>query len=299
MASWPLASVSVAEVHREVLQPPGPHRVVVAIAEVAQRLLHEPREFEVAAAPPASSEVSGDRSRGDRVELAVDVGRQEPPRPTVGTRAHQRRKPGEQCETSREWFGRAPGFPLAMNSSVGEPAATADERFSRFVLPEVDVLLRVARTLTPNQADAEDLVQDTLIRAYQAIDRFDGAYPRAWLLTILRNTQINRTRRRRPELLDDPDRTMATVADTSPDGQSVEALVVDATFDAIVEDAFRSLPDDFRYAVELVDLSGLTYAEAAEVMGVPVGTIMSRIHRARRRMRDRLATAGIAPRSHR
>ena len=186
-----------------------------------------------------------------------------------------------------------------MDAPLSGPAATADERFAMFVLPEVEVLLRVARTLTPDYADAEDLVQDTLIRAYRGIDGFDGAHPRAWLLTILRNTQINRTRRRRPELLDDPDRTMATVADTSADGQSVEALVVGATFDAVVEDAFRSLPDAFRRAVELVDINGLSYAEAAGVTGVPVGTIMSRIHRARRRMRDRLATAGLAPRSKR
>jgi RNA polymerase sigma-70 factor (ECF subfamily) len=169
-----------------------------------------------------------------------------------------------------------------MDAPLSGRATTADERFALFVLPEVEVLLRVARTLTPDHADAEDLVQDTLIRAYRGIGGFDGAHPRAWLLTILRNTQINRTRRRPPELLDDPDRTMATVADTSPDGQSVEALVVGATFDAVVEDAFRSLPDAFRRAVELVDISGLSYAEAAGVMGVPVGTIMSRIHRARR-----------------
>ena len=85
------------------------------------------------------------------------------------------------------------------------------------------------------------------------------------------------------------------MADTASD--SAEALVDGATFDAVVEDAFRNLPDDFRRAVELVDIDGLTYAEAAGLVGVPVGTIMSRIHRARRRMRDRLASAGLAPRS--
>ncbi len=186
-----------------------------------------------------------------------------------------------------------------MDAPVINPAATVDERFAMFVLPEVEVLFRVARTITRHHADAEDLVQDTLIRAYRSIDGFDGAHPRAWLLTILRNTQINRTRRRRPELLDDPDRTMATLADTSADARSVEALVVDATFDAAIEDALLSLPEDFRRAVELVDINGLTYAEAARVMGVPIGTIMSRIHRARRRMRDRLITAGLGPRSER
>ncbi|MGH9137705.1 MAG: RNA polymerase sigma factor [Acidimicrobiales bacterium] len=184
-----------------------------------------------------------------------------------------------------------------MNGPASNPTSTSGQRFATYVLPEIDVLLRVARTLTPNHADAEDLVQDTLIRAYRGIDRFDGAHPRAWLLTILRNTNINRNRRQRPELLDDPDRTLATLADDTAGGQSVEALVVGATFDAVVEDAFRNLPDNFLRAVELVDLDGLSYAEAAEVLAVPVGTVMSRIHRARRRIRDRLATAGLAPRS--
>jgi RNA polymerase sigma-70 factor (ECF subfamily) len=151
--------------------------------------------------------------------------------------------------------------------------------------------------LTPNYADAEDLVQDTLIRAYRAIDSFDGTHPRAWLLTILRHAQINRTRRRRPELLADPDRTMATLADRTTDDGGVEAIVVGAEFDAVVEDAFRNLPDGFRRAVELVDLDGLRYAEAAAVMGVAEGTIMSRIHRARKRIRDRVAASGLAPRS--
>ena len=70
--------------------------------------------------------------------------------------------------------------------------------FERYVLPELDVLLRVARSLTHNAADAEDLVQETLIRAHRSIDRFDGRHPRAWLLTILRNANVNRARRRRP-----------------------------------------------------------------------------------------------------
>ncbi|MGH9245182.1 MAG: RNA polymerase sigma factor [Acidimicrobiales bacterium] len=186
-----------------------------------------------------------------------------------------------------------------MNGPGLDAATTPEERFATYVLPEIEVLLRVARTLTPHHADAEDLVQDTLVRAYRAIEGFDGAHPRAWLLTILRHTQINRTRRRRPDLLDDPDRAMAALADSGAADQSVEALVVGATFDAVVEDAFRNLPDNFRRTVELVDIDGLSYAEAADVLGVPVGTIMSRIHRARHRIRDRLATAGLAPRSNR
>ena len=96
-----------------------------------------------------------------------------------------------------------------------EAAQTEREMaFRQYVLPEIDVMYRVAMSLTRNKADAEDLVQDSLVRAYKAVDRFDGRYPRAWLLTILRNTQINRTRRRRPELLNDPDTDMERLSST-------------------------------------------------------------------------------------
>ncbi|MGH3627771.1 MAG: RNA polymerase sigma factor, partial [Sciscionella sp.] len=77
---------------------------------------------------------------------------------------------------------------------------TAEQAFAAHVLPEIDLLYRVARSITGQQADAEDLVQDTLLRAYRAIGSFDGKHPRAWLLTILRNTERNRHRRQRPGL---------------------------------------------------------------------------------------------------
>src|SRR6056297_4282422 len=83
------------------------------------------------------------------------------------------------------------------------PVRGHDQRFRDQVLTELPVLLRVARRLTQDGHDAEDLVQDTLVRAYRAFDRFDGRYPRAWLLTILRNTHRNQLRKRRPDLLDD------------------------------------------------------------------------------------------------
>lgn len=178
---------------------------------------------------------------------------------------------------------------------MGDPERAIDAKrqlaFATYVVPELEVLLRVALSITRNAADAEDLVQDTLVRAFRAVDRFDGAHPRAWLLTILRNTEINRHRRRRPELLDDPDR-QADVASSEP---GPEALVVGETFDTVVDAALHDLPDKFRRVVELIDIDGLNYAEAAETLGIPVGTVMSRLHRARRRMRDRLAAAGLAP----
>jgi RNA polymerase sigma-70 factor, ECF subfamily len=176
------------------------------------------------------------------------------------------------------------------------PAVESDqEAFERHVLPQIEVLLRVAHSLTRNHAEAEDLVQDTLLRAFRGIGDFDGAYPRAWLLTILRNTHVNRNRRRRPELLRDPDavneRSLAAAApDRTDDG-------VDAMLDHEIVSALGELDEPFRAVIELVDIDGLTYAEAAEVLDIPLGTVMSRLHRARRRIRDRLADTGLAPRS--
>jgi RNA polymerase sigma-70 factor (ECF subfamily) len=184
-----------------------------------------------------------------------------------------------------------------VGASPDQRALSDDEAFARYVLPEVEVLLRVALSRTRNAADAEDLVQDTLLRAYRAIGRFDGAHPRAWLLTIMRNAQANRFRRRRPALLRDPDAGQR-LQDERETQLSAESIVVGAAFDATVADAVVRLPTRFRHIVELVDIDGLSYQEAADVLGVPIGTVMSRLHRARRRIRTRLIAAGLAPRSH-
>jgi len=176
---------------------------------------------------------------------------------------------------------------------VGE-SATNDTAFERHVLPEIEVLLRVANSLTRNYAEAEDLVQDTLIRAYRGIDGFDGRHARAWLLTILRNTHINRNRRRRPELLRDPDAATDRMISAASDDRT--DAIIDDELDAEIVQALDSLDEPFRRVVELVDIDGLTYAEAAEVLDVPVGTVMSRLHRARSRIRDRLDRVGFVPR---
>lgn len=155
-------------------------------------------------------------------------------------------------------------------------------------MPELDVLMRVARSITGNPTDADDLVQDTLLRAYRSIDRFDGRYPRAWLLTIMRNAQINRVRRKRPSLMRDPDTTLAVVANTDTDAQTPESAVIDQTFDASVERSLNAIPEQFREAIHLVDIDGLSYAEAAAVLDIPVGTVMSRLHRGRKLIRNDL-----------
>jgi RNA polymerase sigma-70 factor (ECF subfamily) len=166
------------------------------------------------------------------------------------------------------------------------------EAFDRYVVPEIAVLYRVARSITRNPTDAEDLVQDTMLRSYRSILRFDGRRPRAWLLTIMRNAQINRVRRKRPELLRDPDAAMERLADEDSKDLGPEAQVVESHYDAAVEKGVEALPEKFFQVINLVDIQGLSYAEAAEVIGVPTGTVMSRLHRARTRVSKHLETSG-------
>ncbi|HSO70904.1 MAG TPA: sigma-70 family RNA polymerase sigma factor [Arachnia sp.] len=173
--------------------------------------------------------------------------------------------------------------------------------FDRYVVPEIPLLYRVARSLAGQPSDAEDLVQDTLVRAFRAIDRFDGAHPRAWLLTILRHTHLNRVRGKSAVLLFEDDdgsveRTMERLAMPSP---SAEEVVVDDMFEAAVSVALVALPEKHRQVVELVDIQGMSYQMAADRLGVPRGTVMSLLHRARARIRAQLAQAGIVPNARR
>lgn len=167
-----------------------------------------------------------------------------------------------------------------------QPTQSSGEKFALHVQPHIPLLYGAAYTLTRNGAEAEDLVQDTLLRAFRAIDRFDGAYPKAWLLTILRNTNINRAQKKRPYLFDDPDDPAADVVDEV----TPEDLVVEPVFEHAVQTALDDLPPAFRAVVDLVDVNGLSYNEAAEVLNIPVGTVMSRLHRGRGRIRKRLST---------
>ncbi len=170
--------------------------------------------------------------------------------------------------------------------------AVAGDAFRRYVVPELGVLLRVARRLTGDPTTAEDLVQETVLRAYRAMDRFDGRHPRAWLLTILRNTWRNMHRRVQPQLLRSEDDILSVAAHGADGRSGAEEHVVDHMIDAELVAGLRDLSEHHRAVVLLVDIDGLTYQEAADVLGVPPGTVMSRLHRARTRLRRRLEQRG-------
>lgn len=212
---------------------------------------------------------------------------------TVEPRSTDRRppRPGHAPDSGKHRAAVAGSLDVSPGLSDTASAAHAarEKAFAQFVEPEIDVLLRVARTLTGSWVDAEDLVQDTLIRAYRSVGSFDGAHPRAWLLTILRNTNINSHRRRRPDLLEDADsleqHAPAFGASATP---SPEQAVTDRLLDENLHRAVAALDPKFSTVLLLVDVDDLSYAEAADVLGIAVGTVTSRLSRARNRLRHDL-----------
>lgn len=184
--------------------------------------------------------------------------------------------------------------PISVHQSEPADMTEAQARgFRRYVEPEIEVLLRVASTLT-GPSDAEDLVQETLVRAWRSVDRFDGRHPRAWLLTILRNTNMNMHRRRRPDTVADVADLFSTRPAFGAESPNTEDEVMSSILSDDLERAVQSLDPKFRTVLLLIDVDQLTYSEASQVLGVPVGTVMSRLSRARARVRRHLRPSFVA-----
>jgi RNA polymerase sigma-70 factor, ECF subfamily len=168
-------------------------------------------------------------------------------------------------------------------------------RFEAEALGYIDSLYRTALRLTRNPADAEDLVQDTYLKAFRSADRFEpGTNLRAWLFTILHNTARNRARDRArdvvradSEAVDRAAEAWSASADSA--GATPESLLLRDTLDPDLQAALDALPDAFREAVWLRDVEEFSYAEIAEMLSIPVGTVMSRLSRGRRMLFERLA----------
>jgi RNA polymerase sigma-70 factor (ECF subfamily) len=181
------------------------------------------------------------------------------------------------------------------------------ERFAEDAMPFMDQLYTAAMRMTHHAADAEDLVQETFLRGYRGYGRFEeGTNLRAWLYRILTNTFINsyRSKQRRPQESD-----LGEVEDlylyrrlggleASERGRSAEDELMDFVTDAEVKDALDALPEQFRVAVLLADVEGFSYKEIADILEIPIGTVMSRLHRGRKGLQrllgDYAAQRGLA-----
>jgi RNA polymerase sigma-70 factor (ECF subfamily) len=191
---------------------------------------------------------------------------------------------------------------------VGSVPGTAEtveqrsDRFQRDVLPFLDQLYSAALRMTRNPADAEDLVQETFAKAFASFHQFkEGTNLKAWLYRILTNTFINsyRARKRRPEQTDIDDvedlylyRRLGGLEAASV-GRSAEEEVLEHFTESDVKEAVEALPEQFRLAVLLADVEGFSYKEIADILDIPIGTVMSRLHRGRKALQKTLHEFGM------
>lgn len=174
-------------------------------------------------------------------------------------------------------------------------ATSTHDRFTKDALPYLDQMFGAAMKMTRNPQDAQDLVQETFSKAYAAFDSYsDGTNLKAWLYRIMTNTFINsyRKKQREPYLgaVEDLEEWQMGDAEstTAMASRSAEAEAIDRTPAEVITKALNDLPEDFRIVVYMADVEGFSYQEIADIVDRPIGTVMSRLHRGRARLRQEL-----------
>lgn len=165
--------------------------------------------------------------------------------------------------------------------------------FEREALPHSDILYNYALRMTNDPADADDLVQETFLKAFRFWDKYEqGTNIRAWLFRILKNSYINRYRKisKEPDMVDyeDVQNFYTSIRDENADPNDLQQAMFGGLLEDEVSEAIAELPEDFRTVVILSDIEGLTYEEIADFVDCPVGTVRSRLHRGRKLLRARL-----------
>jgi RNA polymerase sigma-70 factor (ECF subfamily) len=162
------------------------------------------------------------------------------------------------------------------------------DNFERAVLPHLNAAYNLARWLTRNDADAEDVVQEAILRAFRYFEGFSGENPKAWLLSILRNTCFTWLSRNRPAEMAPLDDALSDSVALADEGgvQTPERAILAADERGRLDRLIAALPAEFREVIVLREQEELSYREISEIIAVPVGTVMSRLARARNRLRD-------------